>query len=165
MTRICSEAGLTERYYYESFSKREEVLVAALDLAAKEIADVAVLAIARTEGDEGQRVRAGITAVIELATRDAAPVRVVMLESAGNLALRGRRHELLTWFAELVAQEAATLLGEAAWPPQRARLQATVFVAGYAELLGFWLLNEFELTPEALIDLGTDLFDGLLRKP
>ena len=168
MTKICAEAGLTERYYYESFAKRDEVLVAALNLAATEIADAALLAISRTDGDGdngGQRVRAGIAAVIDLAVADPTPVRMVLLESAGNAALRARRHELMSWFADLVAGEADTILAGATWPAPRARLQGMVFVAGYAELIGFWLLGEHDLTPQALTDLGVELFEVLLRRP
>ncbi len=165
MTRICAEAGLTERYYYESFTKRDEVLVAALDLAAKEIADAALSAIAQTDGEAGQRVRAGIRAVVDLAVADPTPARVVLLEASGNAALRARRHELLSWFADLVTEEATKILGADTWPAHRARLQAVVFVAGYAELVGFWLLGENDLTPTSLIDLGIELFGLLLRRP
>lgn len=167
MTKICAEAGLTERYYYESFAKRDEVLVAALNLAATEIADAALLAISRTDGDEdngGQRVRAGVAAVIDLAVADPTPVRMVLLESAGNAALRARRHELMSWFADLVADEADKILTGATWPAPRARRQGMVFVAGYAELISFWLLGENDLTPQALTDLGVELFEMLLER-
>ncbi len=165
MTQICAEAGLTERYFYESFTRRDEALVSALDLAAREIAEVAVAAVAsQVTGGAADRVRAGLSAVIELAERDPDLARVMVLESTGNPALRKRRHELLTWFGRLGAQEAAGLFGDTAWPPARAELQACVFVAGYAELVGFWLLGEFDLTPATLVDLGTELFETLMRR-
>ena len=39
MTAICHEAGLTERYFYESFANRDAALVAALEAVTEEIAD------------------------------------------------------------------------------------------------------------------------------
>ena len=38
MTAICHQAGLTERYFYESFANRDAALVAALDQVTDEIA-------------------------------------------------------------------------------------------------------------------------------
>ena len=41
MTAICARAGLTERYFYESFAHREDALLAALDHVCEQIAAAA----------------------------------------------------------------------------------------------------------------------------
>ncbi len=41
MTAICQQAGLTERYFYESFANREAALVAALERVSDEISATA----------------------------------------------------------------------------------------------------------------------------
>lgn len=164
MTAICAEAGLTERYFYESFKSRDEALVAALDASAQRLATAAVVAVEGTSGDPAARVRAGLAALLTLVVEDPAAARVTVLESASNPALRTRRHELLGWFSDVVAQESLEIYGAGAWPPPRARLHAMAYVAGLAELVAGWLLGDIELTREELLELATDLFTATAQR-
>ncbi|MDO9498186.1 MAG: TetR/AcrR family transcriptional regulator [Nocardioides sp.] len=165
MTAACAGAGLTERYFYESFGSRDEALVAALDTAASRIAETAVTAVAGSLGPPVDRVRAGLSAVLDLLGTYPALGRVVVLEATANPALRTRRRELLAWFGDIVAAESRTIYGERVWPPDRARLNAMAFVAGLAELVAAWLLDELDLTPERLVEIGTDLFAATAQRP
>src|SRR3546814_17551813 len=124
MTAICAEASLTERYFYESFRNRDEALMAALDQVCNEIAAAALAAVEQTDGDPGVRSRAAIRAFVDLVVADPARGRVAVIESTSTPALRARRHELVDWFAELVAQETATQDGETAWTTKHATLPA-----------------------------------------
>lgn len=164
MTAICAEASLTERYFYESFRNRDEALMAALDQVCNEIAAAALAAVEQTDGDPGVRSRAAIRAFVDLVVADPARGRVAVIESTSTPALRARRHELVDWFAELVAQEAATLYGEEAWPRERAKLHGIVFVAGFAELLAGWLGSEIRLDSDQLVDLVGELIETLSRR-
>jgi AcrR family transcriptional regulator len=164
MTGICAEAGLTERYFYESFRSRDEALVAALDTTARRVAATAVAGVQAASGDQATRVRAGLAAVIDLVVADPAAGRVMVLESTANAALRAHRHELLGWFSDLVSEEAQEIFGADAWPQPRARLHAMAFVAGLAELVAAWLLGEIEVGRDELVDLGSDLFTALARR-
>lgn len=165
MTAACAEAGLTERYFYESFGSRDEALVAALDAAATRIAQAAVSAVAASLGSPVDRVRAGLAAVLDLLVAQPALGRVVVLESTANEELRSRRHELLAWFGDVVTEEARTIYGAQVWPADRARLHAIAFVAGLGELVAAWLLGELDLTSERLVEIGADLFAGTARRP
>ncbi|MDP2774022.1 MAG: TetR/AcrR family transcriptional regulator [Nocardioides sp.] len=165
MTAACAGAGLTERYFYESFGSRDEALVAALDAAALQIAETAVAAVAERQGPPVDRVRAGLSGVLDLLGDHPALGRVVVLESTANAALRTRRRELLVWFGDIVAAEARSIYGARVWPADRARLNAMAFVAGLGELVAAWLLDELDLTPEHLVELGTDLFAATAQRP
>ena len=79
--------------------------------------------------------------------------------------LRARRHELIASFADLVADEAAKLYGEDAWPADRARVQGLVYVAGFAELVACWLTGEVDLSADELASTASDLFVSLSRRP
>lgn len=163
MTAVCARAGLTERYFYESFRGRDEALVAALDAVSDEVAAVALDAIASSDGaGAADFVRAGLAAVVDLVADDPAKGRVVVVESAANAALRGRRHELLGTFATLVADEAARLYDLPAGSPA-ARLRGLVYVAGLAELVAAWLLGEVDLDRGGLVETGAELFGAVMR--
>jgi len=58
MTAICAEAGLTERYFYESFAHRDDALLAALDAVCEEIATRAQATLEESTGTPEERVHA-----------------------------------------------------------------------------------------------------------
>lgn len=165
MTAICAAARLTERYFYESFAHRDQAVLAALDATCEEFAAAAVTAIESTSGEPAERVRAAIRAFVDLVQADPTKGRVAVVESSANPALRARRHELLGWFADLVADESERLYGADAWPRRRARLHGLVFIGGFAELIASWLSGASEVSSEELVDIATDLFDAVARRP
>lgn len=164
MTSICATAGLTERYFYESFANTDEALLAALDAVAEEIAVLAVETLERTPGSPEQRVHMMARAFVDLVVRSPAKGRVAVIESNALPHLRARRHELIGSFADLVAREAETLYGDRAWPVGRARVNGIVYIAGLAELVAGWLNHDVELTPDDLVDAAGDLFAALTRQ-
>lgn len=164
MTAICAAAGLTERYFYESFADRDAALLAALDAVSDEIAATAVSAIGAAAGGPEERVRAALGAVVQLVAREPAKGRVAVVESAANPRLRARRHELTGVFADLVTREARELYAKDAWPADRLRLHAVVLVAGLAELVATWLAGELDVDADGLGDLGAGLFTALTRR-
>jgi AcrR family transcriptional regulator len=164
MTAICHEAGLTERYFYESFANRDAALVAALEHVCDEISANAVRVLQATSGTVDERVLAMTRDFARWAAthRDRAVVGVVHARTIA--ALRQRRRELLVSFAEISASEASVLYGEDAWDPDRARVQGIVFIGGLAELVAAWLAGDVTLEPDALGDVMADLFAALSRR-
>jgi AcrR family transcriptional regulator len=164
MTAICAEAGLTERYFYESFAHRDDALLAALDAVCEEIAARALATLEASSGTPEERVQAMMTWFVDWVGRERDRGLVAVVQASATPRLRARRHELLGTFADLVALESTRLYGEHAWPPDRARLQGLVYIAGFAELLAAWLLDELDLTADELATTATDLFLALSRR-
>jgi AcrR family transcriptional regulator len=158
MTRICAEAGLSERYFYESFDGLEGALVAVMDEIAAEIAERSVSALASTVGGPTDRVRAGIGAFVEILTDDPRKGRVAIVESASIDVLRPHRAELLRQFAELSAREARELYGAEAWGEVEGRMAATMFIGGVAELVTAWIEGTLGVTPGDIVDAATHSF-------
>ncbi len=165
MTAICAQAGLTERYFYESFRARDDALVAALDAVATEIAEAALAAVRASDGSPEARVRAALGAVVDTLSTTPAKGRVLTRESSANAALRARRGALVGWFADLVATQASSLFGQAARSGTSAAHHAVVFVAGFAELVGSWLDGDVALERDELVELGADLLATVVRRP
>jgi AcrR family transcriptional regulator len=164
MTAICARAGLTERYFYESFAQREDALLAALDHVCEEISTAATRILEQTSGSPEERVHAVMASFVEQVSRRPAVGLVAVVHSSATPSLRARRRDLIHSFADLVAREAASLYGEEAWPAERARVQGLVYVAGFAELVAAWLTGEVDLTPEQLTATARDLFVSLSRR-
>ena len=164
MTAVCAEAGLTERYFYESFGSRDEVLVAALDSVGEELARTALDAIAASSGEPADRVRATIGAVVDLVVAAPDKMRVAVIESNANASMRARRHELLGSFAALVAAEGREIFGDETWPEPRDHLHGVIFIAGLSELVASWLLGEVELSPDELVTTASDSLVALMHR-
>ncbi len=164
MTAVCAEAGLTERYFYESFGSRDDVLVAALDAVSDEVASTALDAIAASWGEPADRVRAVIRAVMGYVVAAPDRMRVALVESTANATLRARRHALQDTFAGLIAREARAIFGDDTWPPPRDHVQGLLYIAGLSELVASWLIGELELSPEELATTASDSLVALMRQ-
>ncbi|MPY85760.1 MAG: TetR family transcriptional regulator [Actinophytocola sp.] len=163
MTAICTRAGLTERYFYENFAHRDELLLAVLDRIAAQIRDVALRALAESDGDPQAKAEAAIGAFIDLLTNDPRIGRVAMLESAAE-PLRARRHELLLEFGQLIATQARALYGNEALPPPQDQINGLMLTGGLAELLMAWLTGELPLQRQDLIDTAAAHFAATARR-
>ena len=158
MTRVCAEAGLTERYFYESFAGLDEAMIAVMERIADEIAERTVSALETTDGDPTARVRSAIGAFVRILTDDPRKGRVAIVESARLEALRLRRAALLRQFAELAAREARALYGPRAWTESEGRLAATMFIGGVAELVTAWIEGTLEVSPDEIVQAATHHF-------
>lgn len=160
MTAICERAGLTERYFYESFRSRDELLLALLDGIAGEILDAVVGALDRTPGTPRERARASIAAFVQILTDDPRKGRVAIIEAVGIASLRRRRRELLSGFEALVVERAHELYGDHALSAPDDQMASLFFVGGLAELVSGWLTGEFEATPDQIVEAALRHFDA-----
>lgn len=158
MTAICAQASLTERYFYESFRARDELLLAMVDEIAEQVRVAALAALHDTDGDAAARARAAIAAFAALLTDDPRKGRAALIESTTLPSLRQRRHELFGGFAALVATQAKTLFGDAALPEPQDEMSALLLVGGLGELLTAWLQGETSAEVEDIVDVATRWF-------
>ena len=159
MTAVCAEAGLTERYFYESFAGLEQALTAVLDTIAAEIEQV-TLAAANAAGEQpADRVRASVAAFLGLLVEDPRKGRVAIVESLAVPALRERRQHLLRHFARRAVDDAGMGRGLDATPSER-EVAGLLFIGGMAELVAAWLGGTLETSPEEIVDAATRMFLG-----
>jgi len=98
---VCRNAKLTERYFYESFTDREELVLAVYEhvgaLAHRALAD----AVQET-ANPAALAEAAVTSFVELMVDDPRKGRILLLAPMTDPALSRRGVELLPAFAELV---------------------------------------------------------------
>lgn len=161
MTAVCSEAGLTERYFYESFANLDEALTAVMDDIAAEI-EQATLAAVEAAGDEpADRVYACMRAFVQLLVDDPRKGRVAIIESVAAPVLRRRRTELLRYLALRSAEEARTRLGLPRRDDREDEVSGLLFIGGMAELVTAWLDGAVSATPEEVVEAAARSFLSL----
>ncbi len=152
MTAVCGRAGLTERYFYESFNDRDELLGAILDACLLEMDEAMFAALAAAPADLLERCRAAAGAMIGVLTDDPRKARL-HAEAIGSAALSARRSEAVSAHAELLAGQMRELRGLDR-PEHQAplRLATLVVMGGLSEAILGWLDGSLEMTRETLIE-------------
>lgn len=163
MTAVCAEAGLSERYFYESFTGLDALLEAVLNEIAAEIEENSRRAADAAGDDPEARMRASMGAFVRLLVEDPRKGRVAIVESVAIPELRRRRTELLRHLAHESAVEARVWFGEADRSRVADETSGLLFIGGMAELVTAWLDGVLEATPEEIIEAACRALLGLYR--
>lgn len=154
---ICRQAGLTARYFYESFADKEEFVSAVFDSV---IADLA----AKTQSvvkaaPPGEQTRAGIANIVGTIVGDARIGRLLFGVHLSNAVVVRKRVESSALLAMLSGQHA----GSALRLPENDRIKAAghFVVGGVAQTISAWLAGEVRFKPERLIEQLAALLDKL----
>jgi AcrR family transcriptional regulator len=80
---VCEAAGLTERYFYESFANSEELLIASYNAVTYSVLDEMLGAAAQAGGDRLARGRAMLQTYFAALQREPRSARVFLVEIRG----------------------------------------------------------------------------------
>jgi AcrR family transcriptional regulator len=149
---ICRAAGLTDRYFYESFSASAALFTAVFDRATQQLFELVAGALADAPANPEAQSRAVIQAYVRALADDPRLARVVFIEapSAGPEVERHMRATLRR-FARLAEAGARPYL-----PPgvsdTALRFGATSLVGAIERLMIEWQDGELGLSVEEIID-------------
>lgn len=101
---VCRAATLTERYFYESFTDRDEFVRAVYEDVGRQAHDALVAAVSSAASPR-ERAAAAVSAFVELMVDDPARGRVLLLAPLTEPALGGRGLELAPAFVLLVHEQ------------------------------------------------------------
>ena len=164
MTRVCSAAGLTERYFYESFTDLDAALVATVESLAAEVARACGEAVADDAVEPSRRVRAGLEALARLLVDDVHRGHVSMVAAASHPATRGRRSDLLDGLRTFVVAEARAVHGDAAHSGDDALVAASMFLGGVGQLLTDRIEGRLDMAPDQIVDAAERLWRGTMLR-
>jgi AcrR family transcriptional regulator len=158
--RLCSEARISNRAFYECFGGREELLQALHERCVEESLAVVAKALDEAPASIEGRARAGIRAYIEFATADWRRARIMHVEvrRSGDV-LAVSRQRAVDAFARLV-QDATADFPQAV--PVNPRLLALGVVGALQELLIEWLLSEEQPEIDELVAAAVHIFNRSL---
>jgi AcrR family transcriptional regulator len=156
--QVCVEAGLTKRYFYESFRSCEDLLGALVRSLWVEAAQRGMAAVEAAPAGVDAQIRQGIGAVVDYYTGDPRRGRVAFLEAVGiSDRIEVQRREYVDMFTALLESYAAELLGDLIPPEQTMRLNAGALVGAGSELVTEFLLGAVTSSPAELADYLTAL--------
>lgn len=159
---VCREAGLTDRYFYESFTDRTALFLAVFDGRIEALFGATVAAVADAGADPRAQLRAATGSFLDAIAADPRIPRVIFSEpaSVGPEAEQHMRVSLRR-FASLVSATARIHLPDET--EQRLTLIGLALVGTLERVVVEWQDGELELG-SAVADDVTELFMALFTR-
>jgi AcrR family transcriptional regulator len=154
---ICRQAGVAARYFYESFSDKDEFVAAVFDWVIAELATTTEAAVAAAPPEE--QTRAGMANIVRTINGDLRIGRLLFSAQPYNAVLVRKRVESSALFAMLSGRHVENALRV----PENDRIKAAAHfvVGGVGQTIGAWLAGDVRLDSEQLVDQLTSLLDQL----
>jgi AcrR family transcriptional regulator len=154
---VCRLAGLTPRYFYESFSDKDEFVGAVFDWVVAGLAATTQAAVAAVPAHE--QVRAAMANIVRTIAGDARVGRLLFSTQLADAVIVRKRAESSALFAMLTGQQAGDTLRIPANDWMKAG--AHFVVGGVGQTLSAWLADDVRLDPDQLVDQLATLIDQL----
>jgi len=157
---ICAQAGLGVRYFYESFTDKDQFVGEVYDAVIADLAATTQAAVAAAPPDE--QARAAMANVVHTISADPRVGRLLFSVELSNTMIVRKRAESTALFATLLFQHAGSM---GAIDDDTVRAAAHFAVGGVGQTISAWLSGDVHLADDGLVDLLAALIDQLAALP
>jgi AcrR family transcriptional regulator len=154
---VCRQAGVAPRYFYESFTDKDEFVSDVFDWAIGDLAATTQAAVAAVPPSE--QTRAGIANLVRTISGDARVGRLLFSTQLADPVIVRKRAESSALFAVLSGQHAVNALRARA--NDRMKAGAHFAVGGVAQTISAWLAQDVRMEEEPFVELLASLLDEL----
>jgi AcrR family transcriptional regulator len=160
---LCREAGLTDRYFYESFRDGRALFTAVFDRVTDELFTGVAEAVVAVDPAPETQLRAAVETFVRALADDPRRARIVFSE-AGGAGPEVEQHLRLTLrrFTDLVAATARQHL-PASFPEARLEVLALSLVGTLERVVVEWQDGRLDLGIDEIVDEVTALFLTFFR--
>jgi AcrR family transcriptional regulator len=160
--RVCEQASLTRRYFYESFDNLDALIGAAWDRITGEVTEVVRAAVfERTEAPLPELVARAVSAGLDVVASPPAKGRFLgAAQGAGSIATH--RAQSIDDLAAIVAAVLATHPDGGPIGSREARIAATTTVGAMLSIIDSWLADELDLSKEEVVFWCTTAAIGVI---
>jgi AcrR family transcriptional regulator len=164
MRGVSRQAKLTERYFYESFASREELLVAVLESVTVQARTAILGALEQAPADVGGLIRHVVGAFTEFITADPRRGRVLFVESLAAPELTRRGAELVAEFTGPIAEALrGSVLGGAERDDSDVELNAQAVFGALAYLYQAWLAGHVTVSRERFVEHVAQVIENVAQ--
>ncbi|WP_420427150.1 TetR/AcrR family transcriptional regulator [Algiphilus sp.] len=161
--KLCTEARVSTRHFYEHFATREALLSSLFDRITEQTRAVIMQALAEQADDAVERALNAVRAFVRYALSDPARARIAFVETVGVSPHMERRRRLaINDFVDVISNAAQHLAEQGVLPKRHYRLAAIALVGATNEMLVEWLSGDTGLTAEQMERAIIDLFSTLI---
>ena len=162
---LCKQAGLTDRYFYKTFTDTEDLLAAVYTESLDQIQTDVITAINASANEQlaNGAIDAGLEAFFT-AFENARVARVCWLEVLG---VSPRIDELYTkrieQFADLLLDLGKSMLPDWRLPEEETRITGLALIGAISQSALHWLLEDYRSSRATLISANGRLIRGLIN--
>ena len=155
---ICRQAGVTARYFYESFNDKDDFIAAVFDWVIAGLTATTQAAVAAVPPKEQHR--AAMANIVRTIADDQRIGRLVFSSHLAHPVLARKRVEGSGLLARLYRQDVGSALRVQAG--ERSKATAQFAVGGVGITISSWLAGDLKLTPDQLVDQLAAILDALI---
>jgi AcrR family transcriptional regulator len=157
---LCSEAGLTQRYFYELFDSMEELFLAVCIHLRAGITEELLRTAEAHPKDPRKAMRAMLMTYFELIRRSPETARILLVEAyTASRHAEIEAHEFVEELAGIVRKIMPWHLEQGLDP----RLVTVGLVGAARQLAMLWTLSHYKESIEQIVDAATSLYLPLLQ--
>ncbi|GAA3941900.1 TetR/AcrR family transcriptional regulator [Actinomadura viridis] len=149
---VSSRAGLNDRYFYESFTDLDELLLAVVDDQAGQGAQTILTAARNAPRHLRTRTQITITAILDFLTSDPRRIRLMAVEFPASALLQQRKREIIRFLAGIFTGQVHEVLDEVPLSSEDLDLTALTITAGLWETITLWLRGDLSTSRQHLTD-------------
>ncbi|WP_284231402.1 TetR/AcrR family transcriptional regulator [Mycobacterium antarcticum] len=154
---VCTEAGISARYFYESFTDKDALVAAVFDRVIADLAATTQAAVAAAPPEE--ETRSGIANLVRAIADDTRVGRLLFSAQLSHPVLARKRAELGGIFALLSGEHVTTV---SRLPHDESiKTVAHFVVGGVGQTLSAWVSGDIRLPQAQLVDRLTRIVDAL----
>ena len=163
---ICASAGLTERYFYESFENSEDLLCAVYHACVQRLREHMLAALIEVPKEPELMARIALYQVFESVRQDPRLARILFVEVLGvSDRVDAMYRTTIGDFSNLLVRLMLPLFGEGRLPPPLdADVLANALIGAIVASAGRWLLLGFSTPIETVVENLHMLFTGVTRQ-
>ncbi len=152
MRGVCAQAALTDRYFYESFRDRDDLLVAVWDQMRDETLEMITATLA-TVSDEGplEQLRTVMNAVVHHIADEPARAQIIFGDHAGSAVLEQRRRDTSQIATDLMIGLGRPYLRDGV-DEKALRINTLLGIGGFVELMLAWRSGLVDATTDEIVD-------------
>jgi AcrR family transcriptional regulator len=160
--RVCEQAGLTRRYFYESFEDIDALLGALFDRITSEVTAAVRAAAAQGAASRAELVRRAVSAGLDVVASPPSKGRFLAVAQTAGSTIAEHRARSIDDLAMIV--EAALAAGDDGRPvrPGEARVTAIICVGAILSIIDSWLAREVDLTREEVVRWSATAATGII---
>ncbi|MGN2638389.1 TetR/AcrR family transcriptional regulator [Nocardia takedensis] len=149
LRNVCHQAGLSQRYFYESFAEKDEFAAEVYDWAVEGMVSSARRAVEAAPRDE--KLRAGISRIVRAIEADVRLGRLLFsAANRSNPVLLNKRHQSIQLFVDLLAKYICEVTPDDVH--SSVPFVAELMVGGLGRILDSWINRSISCDADTLVD-------------
>ncbi|RZQ65641.1 TetR/AcrR family transcriptional regulator [Amycolatopsis suaedae] len=167
MRGVCARAALTDRYFYESFANRDELLATVWDQLRDETLAMVLRTVAeRADEPALDQLRAALHVVVHHINAEPARAQILFGDHAGSAVLEQRRRQTVQQATDILIDLAHRFLRDDT-DEATFRIYVLLGIGGFVETMLAWRSGLIDADADALVDhladIGSTLSTRFLR--